>query len=175
MKATRKADRDLAREFKRQKDMVFAAAGLVLREEQGWGPVRFGKVIDECVRIWTACGEDISASMMQMLSKETGIELQTGDGRSWEELAYLNSSLDPGRMTAPKYVYMRHQQIRWIEPQLLACLLLSLHRLHGWGYDRGSRMVREVKAMQAEHGRDPRALRTACMAAYGKDVLIPLG
>lgn len=174
MKATRKADLDLSREFYRQKYLVYGGAGLVLKKKHGWGMKRFEVLVATTSMLWKSCGEDNSVSMMQMLSEETGIEIQNRDGKSWEDLAYLNSSIDPGVITPAKYVYMRKQQAKWVRPQILACILLALHRLHGWGYERGSRFVRELTDEQWEHGMDPQRVKAACNEAYGHDVLAVL-
>ena len=32
-------------------------------------------------------------------------------------------------MTEAQVLYMRQQQLKWIRPQIMACMLISMHRL----------------------------------------------
>ena len=52
MKATRKADLDLSREFYRQKYLVYGGAGLVLKKKHGWGMKRFEVLVATTSMLW---------------------------------------------------------------------------------------------------------------------------
>ena len=108
--------------------------------------------------------------MIQMCEEETGIEVQNGSGKSWEELPYMNATLDTGKMSYAQWVYMRQQQVKWIAPQVMACLLVALHRKYGFGFDRCARFYEQVQEIEAQFGMDPERIRAACIKETGIDV-----
>ena len=103
-------------------------------------------------------------------ARETGIEIQNGNGVSWKDVAYLNGK-DPGPMTYEQWTYMRNQQVKWVAPQVMACLLLSLHRKYGFGYDRCARIYQQIQDILDEHGNNPERIRKACMQETGINVV----
>ena len=52
----------------------------------------------------------------------------------------------------------------------MACLLLTLHRKYGFGYERCSRIYGEIQEIEAEYRMDPKKLRKACHEEVGIDV-----
>ena len=113
---------------------------------------------------------DLKHSMIEMCYRETGIEIQRGDGKSWEDLPYLNATLDTGQMSNAQWVYMRQQQVKWIAPQVMACIMVSLHRKYGFGYDRCARVYSQIDAIRGEYGNDPEKIRDACKKETGINV-----
>lgn len=122
------------------------------------------------MEVWKECASTSQRSMIRMCEEETGIEVQNGSGKSWKELPYLNASLDTAKMTNAQWVYMRRQQIKWIAPQVMACLLVALHRKYGFGFGRCSRFYGRVQEIEAEFGMDPEKIRAACFEEAGVDV-----
>ena len=111
--------------------------------------------------------DDINHSMIEMCETETGIEIQCGDGKNWKDLHYLNHKIDPGRMTPAKWIYMRRQQMKWMAPQIVAGILLALHRKCGFGFERCARMYQQIDAIEQEYGNDPKKAAQACLELTG--------
>ena len=163
-----KADRELEEEIKRWEVISFAAAVLAMHRYYGWTRAQLLEMLRFCAVITASCASTTQLSLIQMLDDETGIELQNGDGRSWQELAYLNASLKPGQqMTTSQWIYMRNRQKKWVEPQLMACILLGLHRMKGYGFTSLKRIYSQIAGIEAEYGWNKDALHAACLDATG--------
>ena len=168
MRKAVQADRELEEEVKRREVMVFSAAVLAMHRYYGWTTAQLLEMLEHCAVICRDCSSTNQLSLIQMLDEETGVELQIGDGRSWKELAYLNASLVPGtRMTTSQWIYMRKRQMKWVGPQLMACILLGLHRARGYGFRSLNRIYQQISGIEAEYGYDRNALHRACMEATG--------
>ncbi len=162
------ADRELEEEIKRWEVISFAAAVLAMHRYYGWTRVQLLEMLEHCAVICRDCSSTNQLSLIQMLDEETGIELQNGDDRSWKELAYLNASLKPGQqMTTSQWIYMRNRQKKWVEPQLMACILLGLHRMKGYGFTSLKRIYSQIAGIEAEYGWNRDALHAACLDATG--------
>jgi hypothetical protein len=163
-----KADRELEEEIERQEVISFAAAVLAMHRYYGWTRAQLLEMLEHCAVICKDCSSTNQLSLIQMLDEETGIELQNGDDRSWKELAYLNASLKPGQqMTTSQWIYMRNRQKKWVEPQLMACILLGLHRMKGYGFTSLKRIYSQIAGIEAEYGWNKDALHAACLDATG--------
>ena len=163
-----KADRELEKEIERWEVISFAAAVLAMHRYYGWTRAQILEMLEHCAVICKDCSSTKQLSLIQMLDEETGVELQIGDGRSWKELAYLNASLVPGtRMTTSQWIYMRNRQKKWVEPQLMACILLGLHRMKGYGFTSLKRIYSQIAGIEAEYGWNKDALHAACLDATG--------
>ena len=163
-----KADRELEEEIERWEVISFAAAVLAMHRYYGWSDSQLRGMLRFCAAITASCASTTQLSLIQMLDDETGIELQNGDGRSWQELAYLNASLKPGQqMTTSQWIYMRNRQKKRVEPQLMACILLGLHRMKGYGFTSLKRIYSQIAGIEAEYGWNKDALHAACLDATG--------
>ena len=163
-----KADRELEKEIERWEVISFAAAVLAMHRYYGWTRAQILEMLEHCAVICKDCSSTNQLSLIQMLDEETGIELQNGDDRSWQELAYLNASLKPGQqMTTSQWIYMRNRQKKWVEPQLMACILLGLHRMKGYGFTSLKRIYSQIAGIEAEYGWNKDALHAACLDATG--------
>lgn len=163
-----KADRELEEEIKRWEVISFAAAVLAMHRYYGWTNAQLLEMLEHCAVICRDCSSTNQLSLIQMLDEETGIELQNGDERSWKELAYLNASLKPGQqMTTSQWIYMRKRQKKWVEPQLMACILLGLHRMKGYGFTSLKRIYSQIAGIEAEYGWNKDALHAACLDVTG--------
>lgn len=150
--------------------IIYSATALALYRYWGWRLERIKGLMDMTGEVWHECAGTNLKSMPQMLEEETGIEVQCGDGKSWHDLAFLNSGIDKfdGRMTKEQFLYMRQKQLRWIPPNVTACILLSLYRRCGFGGDkRLPRIVSQIAGIREEFGNDADALKAACKAETG--------
>jgi hypothetical protein len=111
--------------------------------------------------------------MPQMLEEETGVEVQCGDGTSWHQLAFLNADITKyDNMNISQFLYMRNKQVRWVAPNVMSCLLLSLYRRCGFGGDkRLPRVAAQIAGVREEFGNSEEALRTACKEETGISIV----
>lgn len=168
--AYRKAYKKIAEESLRQCYLIYGAAGIALYRHWNRKKTAIYRLFDLSRQIWNECAQDNNRSMIQMCEKETGIEIQNGDGKSWKELPYLNSEIDTGMYTSAQLVYIRQQQVRWIAAQVTACILIALHRKYRFGFDRCSRFYGQIMDAQAECNMDPQKVREMCLAETGINV-----
>lgn len=154
----------LNKEGDRQNQLLLSSTAIAFYRYWGWDKDKINDLMYTIDEVWTECADDIEKSMVEMCEAETGIELQIGDGKSWHDLHFLNSQLDPGRMTGAQWVYMRQQQLKWVAPTILAGILLALHRKYKFGYRRCSQIYAQILDIENEFGMDPMKLKAACLA-----------
>lgn len=165
-----KACQKIETEGRRQCFLLYGAAALALYRHWGRKKDAIGKLFEVSGEVWHECAQSSMHSMIQLCEAETGIEIQNGEGKSWHDLPYLNAALDTKRMTNAQWVYMRHQQIKWIAPQVMACIMVTLHRKYRFGYERCARIYGQIREIEAEYGMDPKRIRSACLEETGVDV-----
>ena len=166
--AYQKATADLEAEMHRQCAILYSATALALHRHWNKGTEAITRLLDITGEVWHACATDNTKSMIEMCYKETGIEVQNERGESWENIAYLNNSYP--QMTNAQYVYMRMRQKSWIAPQIMACIMVALHRKYGFGFERLSRLYNQIDAIRTEYNLDPDKLREACREETHIDV-----
>lgn len=147
----RKANRELMEEGYRQINLKIGGAGLALHRYWGYGTQRISKMMDELLRGWNECAADTSASMLTMLEEETGIELAVPGEKSYHELIYLNGT-PKGDLTDMQIIYMRRKQCKWVGTAILASVMLSMHRLYGFGADRDTQLMNQIAEIEREFG-----------------------
>ena len=74
-------------------------------------------------------------------------------------------------MNEAQWLYMRQQQVKWVRPQVMACIMVSLHRKYGFGYDRCARIYQQIQDILDEHGNNPERIRKACLQETGINVV----
>lgn len=84
-------------------------------------------------------------------------------------MAYLNGE-DLGPMTDAQWLYMRQQQIKWVRPNIMACILIGLHRKYGFGFDRCARVYAKIEEIEQEFKDDPKRIRRAAQEEVGVDI-----
>ena len=148
---------------------IYSATAIALWLHWGKKQEAINRLFDLSHDVWNECAKDHDHSMIQMCEVETGIEIQNGDGKSWKDLHYLNGTI-PECMTPAQVLYMRQQQLKWIRPQVMACMLVALHRKYGFGFERCSRIYQQIQDIEAEYRGNPDRLRKACYETTGIDV-----
>jgi len=153
--------------------IIYSAAAIALHRYWGWGKDRIISLADMTREVWHECAKTNLRSMPQMLEEETGVEVQCGDGTSWHELAFLNAGIEKyNRMTNEQFLYMRAKQVRWVAPNVMSCLLLSLYRRCGFGGDkRLPRVAAQIAEVREEFGNSEEALRAACLKETGISIV----
>lgn len=165
-----KATRQIEIEGRKQCFLLYSAAALALYRHWNKKHEAIIRLFEVTGDVWRGCADDNMNSMIQLCEEETGIEIQNGDGKSWHDLPYLNATLDTMRMSNAQWIYMRHQQVKWIAPQVMACILIALHRKYGFGYDRCVRIYAQIQEIEAEYGVDPKRIQAACKEETGVDI-----
>lgn len=168
--AYQKAMEELDKEGRKQCFILYGATGMALWKHWGKRQNTITSLFEITSSVWQDCAATNLRSMIEMCETETGIEVQCGDGKSWENLLYLNGRLPETPLTNAQMVYMRQQQKKWIAPQVMACIMISLHRKYGFGYDRLVRIYAQIKEIEYEYDSDEKKVREACFQLTGIDV-----
>ena len=159
----------LEAEGKKYSQMIYGAVAILLWRHYNKKETAILRFFDESWDVWKTCATDHDHSMIEMCENETGIEIQNGDGKSWHDLMYLNGVL-PESMTYEQWVYMRQNQIRWVRPNIMACIMITLHRKYGFGFERCGRFYQQIQDIEAEFRNDQKKIRAACREITGIDV-----
>lgn len=160
--AFQKASKRLEDEGQKQCLSLYSASALALSRHYGKGKKAILALFEVSGDIWKDCASDEMHSMIELCEKETGIEIQNNSGKSWRELMYLNATLDTGKLSNAQWVYMRHRQKDWIAAQVMACLMVALHRKYRFGFDRCARIYQQIRDIETEYGFDEKKLQEAC-------------
>lgn len=150
---------------------VILYSGLALAMYRHWNMKKTAvtRLVDVTWEAWKECASDNDSSMIKMCEKETGIEIQNGDGTSWHDVSYL-SGADLGEMTDAQWLYMRQQQIKWVRPNITACILVGLHRKYGFGYERCLRIYEQINEIGQEYHDNRKLISKAALEEVGVDV-----
>lgn len=173
MNAFKKASKELQQELFKQIEIIYCAAAIVMYRYYGWRKKRITDLFSETDSAWDECASTNEKSMLQIVEDETGVEMTIPESdKSWHDLAYLNGSIhmDPKDMTAAQWTYMRIRQKRWVGAQVAGCVLLALHRKHGFGYDRIVGFLGKLDDVRNEYGWDRKRLKTACRTVIGINI-----
>lgn len=165
-----KATDALEAEGRKQCFIIYGASAIALWRHYGKRQQAITRLFDITSEVWQDCARTNQHSMIEMCERETGIEIQNGEGKSWRDLPYLNASLNQRRMSEAQWIYMRRQQIKWIAPQVMACIMIALHRKYGFGFDRLSRFYGQADEVRGEYNNDPDVIREECFNLTGIDV-----
>lgn len=151
LKNLRKIEREMDQELDRQVRLIYASTAIALKRACHWEKQGILKLMDLTHEVWEECAATNQKSMIQMLDEETGVELQNGSGKSWQDLAFLNARIDMGQMTLPQWIYMRQQQKKWIPAQVTACILLALKRKCGFDEEQIADIYQKLLAVEQEN------------------------
>ncbi len=165
-----KAVRRIETEGRRHTINIYSATAIALWRYWNKREKAIAKLFGLSLSVWNECAKDYDHSMIEMCDSEIGIEITNGNGKSWHDLAYLNGSLGKKDMTYAQVLYMRQQQLTWIRPQLMACMMITLHRKWGFGHTRCARLYAQIDNIEAEFRANPERLRKECYELTGIDV-----
>lgn len=169
-----KAYEQLMKEGDKWSIILYSALALTLKRNWNKRKVAFTRLVDVTWEIWRECAKDSDSSMIKMCEDLTGIEIQNGAGVSWRDVAYLNGN-DPGPMTNAQWIYMRQQQIKWIKPQIMACIMIGLHRKYHFGFTRCSRVYAQIMEIEQEFRDDPKRMNQAAIDEVGVNIKEMIG
>ena len=168
-KLLRNAEKALNEETDRQLDIINHSAAIALYRYHGWNNEQIHNLIAVTSQaVWNECAESKSESMIEMLWNEVGIELMCEDkSERWFEVEYLCSDIEPRPQTIYQRIGMRQNQVKWIAPQIMACMLMSLWRQEGWTDNGLARLYKEIESIKHDYDMDPDKLRQRCYEEVG--------
>lgn len=149
--------------------ILYSALALTMCRNWGMKKTAVTRLVNTTWDAWKECAQTNAKSMIMMCEQETGIEIQNGDGVSWRDVAYLNGE-DLGPMTDAQWLYMRQQQIKWIRPNIIACILIGLHRKYGFGFDRCARVYEQIEEIEREFKSNAKRIQRAAQEEVGVDI-----
>lgn len=71
--------------------------------------------------------------------------------KSYHELIYLNGT-PRGNLSEMQIIAMRRKQTKWIGTTILASVMLSMHRMYGFGADRDTALMNQIAEIENEYG-----------------------
>lgn len=159
-------------ESQKQCYLVYCATALALRRHWNKKRLAIHRLFDVSAEIWMDCASSNKVSMIQICENVTGIEIRNEDGKSWRDVASLNSDydIDPERMTYEQWVVLRSNQIRWVRPQIVACVIVALHRKWHFGFDRCARFYQQLDDIIAEYDGNVKRITSACLEETGIEI-----
>lgn len=149
--------------------ILYSALALTMCRNWNMKKTAVTRLVNTTWDAWKECAQTNEKSMIMMCEEETGIEIRNGDGKGWRDVAYLNGE-DLGPMTDAQWLYMRQQQIKWVRPNIMACILIGLHRKYGFGFDRCARVYAQIEEIEQEFKSDPKRIRRAAQEEVGVDI-----
>ena len=157
--AARKAVLD---ETNRQIDILYNAAALVLFRFHGWKDSQIIEFFREAENIGQQCSEDYDTSLIEMLWKETEIELMAeGCEKHWYEVSFLNSEMFLDRKALNQFTMCAfyEAQLVWVSAQVTASILLALYRVEGWKPQACKKFLDQLEDTKYEYDMDGEWLR----------------
>lgn len=130
-KLIKAAEKEVEKEVNLQIDILYHSAALVLHQ-YGWSREEIEEFASAGNATYSECLEN-NASLLQLLYNETGIELQRSDGlQSFKDVLYLGTKEQTKPLSAPEYLLMKQNQVKWVAAQITASIILALKRLDDW-------------------------------------------
>lgn len=172
-KARKKANIDYMKEVHNQIGIVSGSVGIALYENWGWREKRLQKLFSEIKESWEECAADKNISMLEMCENETGIVIdRQGFEVDYKELRYFKPGdiSEQDEMSLCEFMYMRSQQKKWAGPQVFASVLLTLHRLYGFGAERIIRLKEQMEDVWTRYGSDCKKIEKACQEITGVSI-----
>ena len=164
-----KAYKRLEKEGDRWTMVLYSSFALALFRHWNMKKTAILRLIDVTWTAWRECATDYDKSMIKMCEEITGIEIRNGDGAGWRDVSYLNGK-DLGQMSDEQWLYMRQQQIKWLRPNIMACILIGLNRKYGFGLERCNRIYQQIQDIEAEFKDNEKRLMRAAKEETGLDM-----
>lgn len=167
--AHQKAYQRLEKEGDKWAAVLYSALALAMFRKWNMKKLAVTRLVNTTWDAWKECAQTNAKSMIMMCEEETGIEIQNGDGVSWRDVTYLSGE-DIGPMSYEQWLYMRQQQIKWIRPNIIACILIGLHRKYGFGFDRCARVYEQIEEIEREFKSNAKRIQRAAQEEVGVDI-----
>lgn len=165
MRGIMQADKAITAEGAKQIDILYHAAGIALNRYHGWKGLRIERLVEVSMKTYDDCAASTDISMIELLWRETGIDLVREDcNQDWWDIPYLSSAkeTDKEKLTDMQVWAMLQGERKWVPSQITAAILLSLHRKEKWGDDRLFRFFKEMQDVKDEFKSNPKKLKAEC-------------
>lgn len=153
MDALKKVEKELDTAAGVAMQLGFYRTILVLNLNYGWKKLRIERFLDKASEIYGECRGDSTKSLVQMCDEETGIEVRNENGESYLNTTYLcqekwdqekpKFERAPAMVQKSYYISVRQHMKKWMYAQIMASIILALHRKEGWSFDRIERFLTE--------------------------------
>ena len=164
LKTLNKVENDLKKEMNKQIAIVSGSFGIALYENWGWRQNRIANLFSEINNAWTEVSNDNYLSMLSLCEKETGIVIgiPEHDG-NYNDLRYFQEN--PSKildMTIEQRIYMRLRMKKWIGAEMVASVLVALHRRYGFGVERLDRLYHQMEEVRDRYNWDEKLIENEC-------------
>lgn len=178
MRAWREATEELDKEYRKATEIVYFVSILVFNRVYGWKKLRIEHFLDKAVEVYVECRSNYQMSLVEMCDREMNIEVRNESNKSYTECPYLCQEdwerkkeqvikkMSPN-MQRMYLIRVRQLMKEWMFPQVLASILLALHRKEGFGIDRVNKFVSEFTALRDEFSDDRTKLKAAVEQEVG--------
>lgn len=169
-KQLRALEKQIQLEGEKSLDIVMCSTIIALYRYYGWRQERLSKLLDIHQEVWNEVAADNDKSVLKLLDEECNIELTNHEGVSYRNVIFLNSDIDEGKELNPfQWLYMRQNQIKWIETQITGCVCLAMHRKEGWGFKRVEELLNHIQDVKEEFNYDRKRILDAAYKETGYD------
>lgn len=169
-KQLRALEKQIQLEGEKSLDIVMCSTIIALYRYYGWRQERLSKLLDIHQEVWNEVAADNDKSVLKLLDEECNIELTNHEGVSYRNVIFLNSDIDEGKELSPyQWLYMRQNQIKWIETQITGCVCLAMHRKEGWGFKRVEELLNHIQDVKEEFNYDRKRILDAAFEETGYD------
>ena len=168
--AYQKSTAALEAEGRKQCFLLYSATAIALFRHWNKRKTAILSLFEKSGEAFHDCAQTIDYSMIEMCEKETGITVTNETNKDWEDLPYLNGTISAKPMTNAQWVYMRQQQKKWVAPQVMAGIMVALHRKYGFGFDRLSRIYSQIQDIEDEFDHNSERIQKAARELTGINI-----
>lgn len=165
-KLIKAAEKEVEKEVNTQIDILYHSAALVLHQ-YGWDREQIEEFASVSNDTYPECADN-ATSLLQLLYDETGIELQRSDGlQSFKDVLYLGTKEQTRPLSAPEYLVMKQNQVKWVAAQITASIILALKRLGDWDNDKCGAFFEDLEDKKWQYNIDAEWIIRDCKEITG--------
>lgn len=165
-KTLMKIENELEKEMLKQIDIICGCAGIVLYENWGWRKERISKLYMEICNVWEK--KTSEESVLGICEQETGIVIDIPEYEgNYQDLKFFQGDSRIEDLEPKQRIYMRQRQKRWMGVEILATLLVALHRTYGFGSGRISKVYSQIVEVRDRYNWDSKLIDSECNRITG--------
>ena len=170
-KTLRKVEDDLQKEMYKQLNMISGSVGIALYEYWGWRHERLHKLYKTIDKLWEEIADDPNVSAFKLCEDETGMVISIPDfDGTWSDLLYYKDKAYKKDLPIQQLIYTRIRQKKWIGAEVVASVMVALHRMYGFGYERLSRLYEQMDESRNRYDWDAKKIRQECFRITGESL-----
>jgi len=162
-KTLKRVEDDLEKEMYKQLNMICGSVGIALYENWGWREERLHKLFKSIDKLWEEIANDPNLSAFKLCEDETGIAIGIPefDG-NYDDLLYYKDKAIKKNLPIEKLIYTRIRQKKWVGAEVIASVMVTLHRLYHFGFERLSRVYEQLDKIRNRYEWDAIKIRNEC-------------